>query len=69
MNILFTPYKKFHLLRSELHSILTPVEWTFTTQRVESRPVHSIFTPKEVLSEWLQWQLEWNSLYLFFTEY
>ena len=23
----------------------------FTTQRVESRPVHSIFTPKEVITE------------------
>ena len=39
--------KKFHSLRSEFHSILTPVEWKFTTQRVESRPVHSIFTPKK----------------------
>ena len=38
--------KKFHSLRSEFHSILTPVEWKFTTQRVESCPVHSIFTPK-----------------------
>ena len=34
--------KKFHSLRSEFHSILTPVEWIFCTQRVESRPVHSI---------------------------
>ena len=30
-------------LWSEIHSILTPVEWKFTTQRVESRPAHSIF--------------------------
>ena len=36
---------------SEFHSILTPVEWKFTTQRVESRPVHSILTPKEVFTE------------------
>ena len=43
--------KKFHSLRSEFHSILTPVEWKFTTQRVESRPVHSIFTPKEVITD------------------
>ena len=43
--------KKFHSLRSEFHSILTPLEWKFTTQRVESRPVHSIFTPKEVITD------------------
>ena len=43
--------ENFHSLRSEFHSILTPVEWKFTTQRVESRPVHSIFTPKEVITE------------------
>ena len=43
--------KKFHSLRSEFHSILTPEEWKFTTQRVESRPVHSIFTPKEVIND------------------
>ena len=43
--------KKFHSLRSEFHSILTPAEWKFTTQRVESRPVHSIFTPKEVITD------------------
>ena len=42
---------KFHSLRSEIHSILTPVGWKFTTQRVESRSVHSIFTPKEVITE------------------
>ena len=41
----------FHSLRSEIHSILTPVEWKFTTQRVESRAVHSIFTPKEVITD------------------
>ena len=36
----------------EFHSILTPVERNpVTTQRVESRPVHSIFTPKEVVSD------------------
>ena len=42
------PYgvKKYHWLRSEFHSILTPVEWKFTTQRVESHSVHSILTPK-----------------------
>ena len=33
-----------------IHSILPP-EWKFTTQRVESRPVHSIFTPKEVITD------------------
>ena len=43
--------KKFHSLRSEFHSILTPVVWKFTTQRVESRPVHSIFTTKEVITD------------------
>ena len=43
--------KKFHSLRSEFHSILTPVEWKCTTQRVKSRPVHSIFTPKEVITD------------------
>ena len=43
--------KKFHSLRSECHSILTPVEWKFTTQRVESRPVHWICTPKEVITD------------------
>ena len=43
--------KKFHSLRSEFHSILTPVEWKFTTQRGESRSVHSMFTPKEVITD------------------
>ena len=43
--------KRFHSLRSEFHSILTPVEWKFTTQRVKSRPVHSRFTPKEVITD------------------
>ena len=44
--------KTFHLLRSEFHSTLTPVEWTFTTQRVEYRPVHSMFiTLKEVITD------------------
>ena len=56
--------KRFHSLRSEFHWILTPVEWKFTTQRVKSRPVHSIFTPKEVITdittqgvkiEWIEW--------------
>ena len=42
---------KIHSLRSAFQSILTPVEWKFTIQRVESRPVHSIFTPKEVITE------------------
>ena len=42
--------KKFHSLR-EFHSIFTPVEWKFTTQRVESRPVHSICTPKEIITD------------------
>ena len=46
------------------NSILTPVEWKFTTQRVKSRPVHSIFTPKEVITDvttqrvkikWTEW--------------
>ena len=41
----------FHSLRSEFHSILIPVEWKFTTQRVESRPVYSIFSPKDVITE------------------
>ena len=27
------------------------IEWKCTTQRVESRPVHSIFTPKEVITD------------------
>ena len=58
--------KIFHSLRSEFHSILTPVEWKFTTQRVKSRPVHSIFIPKEVITdvttqgvktEWIEWFL------------
>ena len=43
--------KRFQSLRSEFHSILTPVEWKFSTQRVKSRPVHSIFTPKEVITD------------------
>ena len=50
----FTPsmeWRDFHSLSSEFHSILTPEEWQFTTQRVESRPVHSIFTPKEVITD------------------
>ena len=67
--------KKFHSLRSEYHSILTPVEWKFTSQWVESRLVHSIFTPKEVIiltllpiREWRQRQIEWKFT-LFFREY
>ena len=57
--------KKFYSLRSEFHSILTPEEWKFPIQRVESRPVHSIFTPKEVITEitpreWRQWPIEWK---------
>ena len=52
--------KRFHSLRSEFHSILTLVEWKFTTQQAESRPVHSIFTPKEVITEVTQWQKEWK---------
>ena len=44
--------KIFHSLRSEFHSILTLVEWTFTTQGVKSRPVHSIFTPKLRSDHW-----------------
>ena len=44
--------------------ILTPVEWKFTIRRVKSLPVHSIFTPKEVITdvttqgvkiEWIEW--------------
>ena len=27
------------------------IEWKFTTQRVEFRPVYSIFTPKELITE------------------
>ena len=51
-------------LLSEFHSILTPVEWKFTTQRMKSRPVHLIFTPKEVTTDvttqgvkikWTEW--------------
>ena len=42
---------RFLSLKSEFHSILTLVEWKFTTQRVKSRPVHSIFTPKEVITD------------------
>ena len=52
--------KRFHSLRSEFHSILTPVEWKFTTQRVKSRPVHSIFTPKEVITAWRHYQRSEN---------
>ena len=53
--------KKFQSSMSEFHSILTPVEWKFTTQRVESLPVYSIFTPKEVITEVTpQWQIEWK---------
>ena len=46
------------------HSILTPVEWKFTTQWVKSCPVHSIFPPKEVITnvttqgvkiDWIEW--------------
>ena len=67
--------KKFHSLRSEFHSILTPVEWKVTTQRVESRPVHSIFTPKEVITDVTTQGVtsvtnkSENSLYFFFREY
>ena len=52
---------------SEFHSILTPAEWKFTTQLVESRPVHSIFTPKEVITDVTTQgvKIEWNSLYCF----
>ena len=48
--------KRLHSLRSEFHSILTPVEWEFTTQRVKFRPVHSIFTPKEVVTDLKEWK-------------
>ena len=53
--------KKFHSL-SEFLSIPTPVEWKFTTQRVESRLVHSIFTQNmwSLHREWRQWQIEWK---------
>ena len=36
IHVIHTMYgvKKFHSLRSEFHSILTPVEWRVTTQRV-----------------------------------
>ena len=46
--------KKFHSLSSKFHSILTPEEWKFTTQQVESRLVHSIFTPKRS-DHWYQY--------------
>ena len=66
--------KKFHPVRSEFHSILTPVEWSFTTQWVEYRPVHSIFSPKEMITEvtpreWPQWQKEWKFTPFFKREY
>ena len=65
---------EFHSLRSEFHSILTPVEWKFTTQRVKSRPVHSIFTPKEVITDVttkgvkIEW-IEWVFFIYFYREY
>ena len=43
--------EEIHSFSSEFHSILTPGEWKFTTQRVKSRPVHLIFTPKEVITD------------------
>ena len=60
--------KRFHSLSSEFHSILTPGEWKFTTQRVESRPVHSIFTPIEVVSEvnTRGVKIEWKFVLVFF---
>ena len=36
--------KRFHSLRITFHSILTPVEWKFTTQRAKSRPGNSIYS-------------------------
>ena len=54
--------KIIHSLRSEFHSILTPVEWKFTTQRVKSCPVHSIFTPKEAITDVIEWT-EWFSFH------
>ena len=61
--------KRFHSL-SEFHSILTPVEWKFITQRVKSRPVHSIFTPKVITEvttqgvkiKWIQWFFFFNNI-------
>ena len=55
---------------SDFHSILTPVEWKFTTQQVKSRPVYFKFAPKEVTTDvttqgvkikWTEW--------FFFREY
>ena len=62
--------KRFHSLRSEFHSILTPVERKFTTQRVESRPVQSIFTPKEVITDATTQgvKMEWKFTLYFFKE-
>ena len=55
--------KRFHSL-SEFHSILTPVEWKLTTQRVKSRPVHLIFTPKEVTDVTTQGvKIEWTECF------
>ena len=61
--------KRFHSLRSEFHSILTLVEWKSITQRVKSRPVHSIFTPKEVITDVTTPQgvkIKWTEWFLFF---
>ena len=58
--------KKIHSFRNKFHSILTPAEWKFINQRVESRPIHSIFTLKYVAiltsfpRVWRQWQLGWK---------
>ena len=38
-------------LQKKKNSSETPVEWKFTTERVESRPVHAIFPPKEVITD------------------
>ena len=60
---------RFHSLRSEYHSILTPGEWKFTTQRVKSRPVHSIFTPKEVITDVTKYPIEWIDWFFLLREY
>ena len=61
--------KKFHSLSSEFHSILTLGEWKFSNQRVESRPVHSIYSlQKKITDVTIRGvKIEWN-FPLFFIE-
>ena len=53
-----------------LNSNSSIIEWKFTTQRVKSRPVHSIFTPKKwsLTSPPKEWQYRVNRV-IFFREY